>query len=142
MPAQLPLTGVDHIGIVVADFAPIVALFGQVPGAEIHPEEEYADLGLAIQFIAVGALRLELLRPITADGRAADIIASGRAGLHHLAFTTPDLDHALTTARAHGIGLADHVGRAGAHGSTIAFLDAAALSGMAVELVQPRSDPS
>ena len=134
---DLCVTGVDHVGIVVSDAAPVVTLLSMLPGVVVGAPVEHPELGLLIQFVALGELRLELLTPTDPSSRAAALIATGRSGVHHLALTTSDLPAALRALRSAGIPLADQTGRPGAHGSTIAFIDADALSGVSIELVQP-----
>lgn len=125
-----------HVGIVVADFEPLVSSLGSL--LDLAPQEPEVEehLGLEILWMHAGETRLELLRPLHEDTRAAQVLRDGRGGIHHLGFAVVDIEQRLACARALGIPLRDEKPRQGARGSSIAFLDPDGLSGALVELIQ------
>jgi methylmalonyl-CoA/ethylmalonyl-CoA epimerase len=132
---QLLVTGVDHIGVVVADLEPVIALFSAIPMARVETPVDHPELSLEILFVHIGGVRIEFLRPL-GPGRAQDLVDAGRAGLHHLALGVSDLDLALEIVKGRGFELVDETGRPGAHGTRIAFLDSSTIAGTAIELVE------
>ncbi len=109
---------------------------------------------MRVTFITVGDCELEFLQDLTAgvnvdaarhdaagDTRAdrsaiARHIGSRGAGLHHLAFKTPDIDAALGRLARAGYRMIDTVGRPGSRRARIGFLHPAALGGVLLHLVE------
>ena len=113
---------------------------------------------MRVTFITVGDCELEFLQDLTAgvsvdaarhdaagDTRAdrsaiARHIGSRGAGLHHLAFKTPDIDAALGRLARAGYRMIDTVGRPGSRRARIGFLHPAALGGVLLHFVE-REEP-
>jgi methylmalonyl-CoA/ethylmalonyl-CoA epimerase len=129
----------DHIGIVVASFAGVETVFGDVLGLELTGPEYVAELEMDILWVSLGETRLQFIRPARGDTRAAAVLRDRGPGIHHLGVEVADLEGALEQLRNHGVALLDPVPRAGARGSRVAFVDPAAVAGAAVELVQDAS---
>ena len=109
---------------------------------------------MRVTFITVGDCELELLQDLTTgvkvdaarhdaagDTRAdrsaiARHITSRGAGLHHIAFKTPDIDAALGRLTRAGYRMIDTTGRPGSRRARIGFLHPAALGGVLVHLVE------
>ncbi len=109
---------------------------------------------MRVTFITVGDCELEFLQDLTADVGAdaarhdaagdtradrsaiARHIASRGAGLHHLAFKTPDIDATLGRLGRTGYRLIDKTGRPGSRRARIGFLHPAALGGVLVHFVE------
>jgi len=109
---------------------------------------------MRVTFITVGDCELEFLQDLTAgvsvdvarhdgagDTRAdrsaiARHITSRGAGLHHVAFKTPDIDAALGRLARAGYRMIDTTGRPGSRRARIGFLHPAALGGVLVHLVE------
>ena len=124
----------DHLGIAIADPAPLVAWFRDAFGiATSEPE----DIGLhRLRFVQTGGATLELVEPLSPEAPVAKFLASRGAGLHHLCLRVPDIDAAVAALKARGIRMIDDVPRQGAHGSRIAFLHPTSAHGLLVELKQ------
>ena len=83
-----------------------------------------------------GAVRVELLEPLQADGPVAKFLARRGPGIHHICYRVPDLDQALARCRAAGYQLVDERPRRGAGGRRIAFLHPKATAGILLELTE------
>ena len=126
-----------HVGILVQDFTDVARVFGEHLGMEVAEPEAEPDLGIAILWVSVGGVALELIRPLGSDSRAAAALANGDGGVHHIALEVSDLDRSLADLRAAGVALIDERPRRGAHGARIAFVDPRAAEGTLIELVEP-----
>ena len=109
---------------------------------------------MRVTFITVGDCEIEFLQDLTTgvsadparhdargDTRAdrsviARHIAARGAGLHHLAFKTPDIDAALGRLGRAGYRMIDTVGRPGSRRARIGFLHPDALGGVLVHFVE------
>lgn len=109
---------------------------------------------MRVTFITVGDCELEFLQDLTTgvnvdaarQGAAGDTgadrsaiarhITTRGAGLHHIAFKTPDIDAALGRLARAGYRMIDTAGRPGSRRARIGFLHPAALGGVLVHLVE------
>lgn len=132
----MSVRGLAHVGAVVADLAPVVALFRDRLDLEVRGPEEEPELGLAVLWVQAGATTLEFVAPTRPDSRAAKALERGEGGVHHIALAVDGLDELLGELDAAGIAIRDRTPRAGAHGSRVSFLDPSAASGALVELVE------
>jgi len=109
---------------------------------------------MRVTFITLGDCELEFLQDlttgVTADAARHDAagdtradrsviarhIAARGAGLHHIAFKTPDIDAALGRLARAGYRMIDTTGRPGSRRARIGFLHPAALGGVLAHLVE------
>ncbi len=107
-----------------------------------------------VTFITVGDCELEFLQDLTTDVNAdaarhdaagntrgdrsaiARFVATRGAGLHHLAFKTPDIDATLDRLGKAGYRLIDKAGRPGSRRARIGFIHPASLGGVLAHFVQ------
>jgi len=105
-------------------------------------------------FITVGDCELEFLQDLTADVSAeaashdaagntrgdrsaiARFVAARGAGLHHLAFKTPDIDATLGRLGKAGYRLIDRVGRPGSRRARIGFVHPSGFGGVLAHFVE------
>jgi methylmalonyl-CoA epimerase len=127
-----------HVGVAVRDLAAAARFYREALGLRPGVPERLEGDGVAVLFVAAGAVLLELLQPLDRDGPVARFIARRGEGLHHVAFAVPDVVVALAEARAAGLGVVDAAPRPGAHGRRVAFLHPRDLHGVLVELVEER----
>jgi methylmalonyl-CoA/ethylmalonyl-CoA epimerase len=125
--------GFAHVGVIVADLAPVAELFGGRLGLPVRGPEPEPELGLEVLWVTAGGTTLEFVAPTSPDSRAAQVLARGEGGVHHVALEVEGLDGLLAELDAGGIPLRDTTPRPGAHGSRIAFLES---EGALVELVE------
>jgi methylmalonyl-CoA epimerase len=125
---------IAHIGIAVRGLDAGVSFYRDVLGLREVPLAD-SD-GARIAGFAAGDALVELLEPAEGDSPIGRFIAKRGAGLHHVCFAVPDLDHALAKCREFGIRLIDDAPRPGAEGKRIAFLHPSSTSGVLVELTE------
>jgi methylmalonyl-CoA/ethylmalonyl-CoA epimerase len=131
-----PITGFAHVGILVEDLAPVARLFGERLGVEVTGPQPEPELGLDVLWVRIGETTLEFIAPVDPSSRAAQAIARGEGGVHHVALQVDGLDELLGELDAAGVAIRDRTPRPGAHGTRISFLDPAASGGALVELIE------
>jgi catechol 2,3-dioxygenase-like lactoylglutathione lyase family enzyme len=109
--------------------------------------------GLRVSFISVGDCELEFLQNFDPrhsahvdaasagntrqdQGAITKFIASRGAGLHHVAFKTPDINAALAMLERVGVPVIDRVGRPGSRQGLIGFIHPRGVGGVLVHFVQ------
>ncbi|MEX2466793.1 MAG: methylmalonyl-CoA epimerase [Gemmatimonadota bacterium] len=126
--ATLPL---DHVAVAVPSIDEHRAYYESLTGEICSPPLTIASQGVRVAFVGM----IELLEPTAPDTTVGRFLARRGAGLHHIAYRTPDIERELERASAQGIRLIDEVPRAGAHGR-VAFLHPSSTGGVLIELVQ------
>ena len=109
--------------------------------------------GLRVSFISVGDCELEFLQNFDPrhsahvdaasagntrqdQGAITKFIASRGAGLHHVAFKTPDINAALAMLERAGVPVIDRLGRPGSRRGLIGFVHPRGVGGVLVHFVQ------
>jgi methylmalonyl-CoA epimerase len=140
-PSEPVVRGLAHVAIATPDADALAATLARAFGAE-RGEEELLDGGtLRVLFLWVGPVVVELLEPRSPEHTVAKFLDRRGPGLHHVSLEVGDVGKALDRARAAGVSLIDERPRAGAHGSSVAFLHPKSLGGVLFELCQaPESD--
>jgi catechol 2,3-dioxygenase-like lactoylglutathione lyase family enzyme len=96
----LKLKRLDHIGVVVDDLDSRATLLteqlGLTPDGAVDHEE------LRIAFFRSGDARVELIEPLTAEGRDVRL-AGGPTRIEHISFEVDDLEETLLALAALGI---------------------------------------
>ncbi len=130
---NLPLLGLDHIGIVVHDLEATAAVLERTLGLRMEETENYKNI-LRIGFLPLGPVDIELIQPMTKEGLNADFLREQGEGVHHVAFAVTDLEMSLNKAIEQGakLLLAPCIG---ARGRQIAFLEGEGMGGTILELV-------
>lgn len=124
----------DHAGIATDDCDGLATLYEDLLACpRVH--EETVD-GLRVVFLDCEGGYLELLEPTAEDSPIARYLDRRGPGIHHLALATPDLDGALSRARAHDVELIDEEPRPGAWGHDVAFLHPDSTGGVLLEFVE------
>jgi methylmalonyl-CoA/ethylmalonyl-CoA epimerase len=123
-----------HIGIAVRALSTALPFYRDVLGLPVIPLDN-AD-GASIAGLAAGQALVELLEPVAADTPIGRFIDRRGPGIHHVCFSTNDLDGVLDRCRAAGIRLIDETPRIGAEGKRIAFVHPSATGGVLVELTE------
>lgn len=133
--------GVNHIGIAVRSIADQRTFYERVLGARFDGVEEVADQQVRVAFYTLGPesqpVRLELLEPTSPQSTIAAFIEKRGEGLHHIAYTVDNIAARLEELATGNVRLIDHMPRAGAHHSKIAFLHPKASMGVLTELCEP-----
>ncbi len=136
------ITGLDHVGIAVADLEKSLDTFRRlfsIDEAAIH-RERVEEQGVEIASFTVGNIRIELLAPLSEQSPVAKFLAKRGEGIHHLSFATTDIRQDLHTLEQQGFRLVDAEPRSGAHQMWIAFLHPKSTNGVLIELCQPKNE--
>jgi methylmalonyl-CoA/ethylmalonyl-CoA epimerase len=116
-------------------------LFSEVLGLELIEMEEHPGLDLRIAILQAGESKIELLEPIKPESPIGKFLDKKGPGIHHLCFSTDDINAKLSELKSKGAKLIDEKPRTGACGKPIAFLHPTSFGGVLVELVEERPEP-
>ena len=128
---------IDHVGVAVKDLDAAMALYEQSFGMQLAHRETVESQGVEAVLLDVGDGHVELLRPLGPDTAVGKFLTRNGPGLHHVAYGTDDIESALESVRAAGLGLIDEQPRTGIRGSRVAFLHPKSTGGVLTELVEP-----
>ena len=130
---------VHHIGIAVNDLKESAVIFERLLGIKAHIEEAPCQRVTEAVFRVGGGVEIDLLEPTGPDSAVARFLEKRGEGLHHIALEVDDIDADLKEIEGKGMQLIDKEGREGVAGE-IAFLHPKSVSGVLIELVQPREE--
>jgi methylmalonyl-CoA/ethylmalonyl-CoA epimerase len=116
------ITHIEHIGIAVKSIEAHLPYYEQVLGLKCYNIEEVVDQKVKTAFLKIGQTKIELLEPTSEDSTIAKFIEKKGEGIHHIAYSVPDVQTALDEAVAKGVQLIDKAPRGGAEGLHIAFV--------------------
>lgn len=131
------VTGIDHVGIAVADPAASLAFFTGVLGLSSDEPQDVRGQNTRVRFVDTGDAKLELVESIAPGSPIAIYLEKRGPGLHHVALRVRDIHAAIAHVTGRGIRMIDTEPRRGAHGSLIAFVHPGDTHGVLVELKQP-----
>ena len=95
------------------------------------PEER-----VRIAFIQTGESKVELLEPMGDDSPIARFLDKRGEGIHHVAFSVPDIVTALERLKAQGLRVLDDAPRERGGNRAIIFVHPKSLNGVLTELVE------
>lgn len=124
-----------HVGIAVRELQPAIQRYLGL-GLSLDYTDTVPGAGVRVAFLKAGDVHIELVEPLESGGTVARFLERRGEGLHHLAFSTPDIVGDLQRLRAEGFELVDRVPRPGARGRLVAFVHPRSTHGVLVELVQ------
>jgi len=130
------LTGIDHVGIAVADLDAAVELYRHTLGMEPVHREVVESQGVEEVVFAVGDSHIQLVGALGPETPVGRFLAKRGPGLHHVGLRVDDVAATLETLRVAGVPLIDEAPRSGSRGTTIAFVHPKGMGGVLVELVQ------
>jgi methylmalonyl-CoA/ethylmalonyl-CoA epimerase len=116
------ISHIEHIGIAVKSIEAHLPYYEGVLGLKCYNIEEVADQKVKTAFLKVGQTKIELLEPTSEDSTIAKFIEKKGEGIHHIAYSVPDVQAALDEAFAKNVQLIDKAPRGGAEGLHIAFM--------------------
>ncbi len=130
------LINLDHVAIAVRDLDAAVAEYGRQYRVEPLYREVVEEQWVEEAMLPVGGSFVQLLQPLGLDTPVGRFLDRRGEGLHHLAFSVPDLRAAIDHLAGEGVRLIDRTPRRGGRGSRIAFVHPEAFAGTLVELVE------
>jgi methylmalonyl-CoA/ethylmalonyl-CoA epimerase len=135
-------TGIDHVGIAVADLDLAVAVYERLTGSSPAHRQVVAGDGIEAVMFEVGESRIELLGSTGPDSKIAGFLARRGGGLHHVAYGVDDVQASLDRFAELGLQVLDTCPRHGAGGRLVAFLHPSAANGVLTELCQRDEEPA
>jgi len=127
---------VEHIGIAVNNLEAAVKQYQELfPDVKIIPEP-VADGSMKMVIAHFDNIKIELMEPLKEDSPVGKFIAKNGEGIHHLAFSTEDIETSLVNAKESGIRLINQKPYVGAEGFLVAFLHPKDTHGVLSEFCQ------
>ena len=144
--ASALVTGVDHIGVAVADLDAAIAWYHDHLGMIVLHEEVNSDQGireamLAVRAAPVGSAQLQLMAPINDSSPIAKFLDKRGPGLQQLAYRVSDMEQLTKRLQDQGVRLLYDVPRRGTANSRINFIHPKDSGGVLIELVEPAPQP-
>jgi methylmalonyl-CoA/ethylmalonyl-CoA epimerase len=127
------LRGLNHVGIAVADIDAAVRLYTETLSAALIRRGSIEGLDFAL--VDSGGVELELLSSSDVSTGIGKFLAERGPGLHHLAYTVPDLQPEIVRLVGEGFEQSGEV-RIGVHGTPIVFFHPKTVGGVLTELVE------
>lgn len=124
----------DHLGIAVANVDDALSVYRALGFVELD-RGQVADFNVEVCMLDAGHAKLELLAPL-GPGAIQKFLEKRGPGLHHMAFSVPDIEAELARLKTQGVRLVDAVSRPGFGGHLVAFLHPQSANGALIELVQ------
>lgn len=131
------ITKLDHIAIATPDLEESLRFWEQALGLKATHTEDLPDRGIRVAFLPVGETRIELITPLREGSEVSSFLDKRGGGIHHLAFSTPDVDGDVEELKKNGVRLTSEQAAPGAHGCRVAFIHPKASGGTLVELSTP-----
>ena len=140
--ASALVTGLDHVGIAVADLDAAIAWYHDHLGMIVLHEEVNDDQGireamLSVRGAARGSAQVQLMAPISDSSAIAKFLDKRGPGLQQLAYRVSNLDQLTERLADQGVRLLYDVPRRGTAGSRINFIHPKDAGGVLIELVEP-----
>jgi methylmalonyl-CoA epimerase len=127
------ITGIDHVGILVADIEEALRFYSGTLGLEAGPIETFEEPPIRRACVRVGESELELIEARDAGHTMIRFLPHRHPGLYHVALRVDDVDRAADGLQAAGVPLID--GRREDAGMRIQYLHPDAAQGSMIELV-------
>jgi len=130
------LTKINHIGVAVHSIAEALPFYRDTLGMTLTGTEEVTSQKVKVAFLSIGESKIELLEPTTPESPVAKFLEKSGPGVHHVAYSVPDIEAAIAKLIASGARMIDAVPRDGAHGARIAFIHPKSSGGVLTEICQ------
>ena len=137
----LGITGVDHVGIAVADLDSALDFYREKFGFEVEHMETNEEQGVTEAMVRVGQsdVRLQILAPLTPESPIAKFLDRSGPGIQQLAYRVVDINAACAAATTKGMRLLFAEPKRGTANSKINFIHPKDAGRVLVELVEPAS---
>ena len=130
----------DHIAIVTDNLEESLQFYEGHLGIKCEHTEDLEDRGIRVAFLPIGDTRIELITPLRDDSEVSGFLNKRGGGIHHLAFSTPDVDADVEQLKTDGVRLTADEAAPGAHNCRVAFIHPKASKGTLIELSTPPAD--
>ena len=135
------VTGLDHVGIAVADLDAAIEWYHDHLGMILVHEEVNDDQGIREAMLAVPgtSAQLQLMAPLDDSSTIAKFIDKRGPGIQQMAVRVSDLYAICEQLREQGVRLVYEAARRGTANSRINFIHPKDAGGVLIELVEPAS---
>jgi methylmalonyl-CoA/ethylmalonyl-CoA epimerase len=135
------VTGLDHVGIAVADLDASIAWYHDHLGMILVHEEVNDDQGIREAMLAVPgtSAQLQLMAPLDETSTIAKFMDKRGPGIQQMAVRVSDLDTICEQLHEQGVRLVYETPRRGTANSRINFIHPKDAGGVLIELVEPAS---
>ena len=134
------VTGLDHVGIAVADLDAAIEWYHDHLGMILVHEEVNEDQGIREAMVAVpgapDSAQIQLMAPLNESSTIAKFLDKRGPGIQQLACRVSDLDALSQRLRAQGVRLIYDAPRRGTANSRINFIHPKDAGGVLIELVE------
>jgi len=127
---------IDHVAIAVYDLDATLADLKRQYGAVPLSREVVEAQGVEEAMVPIGGSNIQILQPLSPDSPVGRFLEKRGEGMHHIAFTVPNIELALDHLLQAGTRLIDKEPRRGGGGHLVAFVHPSAFAGTLVELVE------
>ena len=131
----MDVTGVHHVAMAVEDLDEAIATYTRLYGATLEVRDRIESQGVEAAYLRVGAGRIELLTPLEEDTPVGRFLSNRGPGMHHLAFSVPDVGDAVDALRSAGADVIDPEPRPGLGGHEVSFVHPDSAHGVLVEVL-------
>ncbi len=143
--ASALVTGLDHVGIAVADLDDAIAWYHDHLGMIVLHEEINDDQGIREAMLSVrgaprGSAQIQLMAPISDSSAIAKFLDKRGPGLQQLAYRVSNLDQLTERLEDQGVRLLYDEPRRGTAESRINFIHPKDAGGVLIELVEPATE--
>ncbi len=136
------ITGLDHIAIATDDLQAAIKRFLEDFGIPLAGTEVVPTESTSTAFFPLPGTRRELAPPLAGQGPIAASVAKRGPGLHHICFSTDDIEGDIERLRAKGYRFTSDAPKPGAHGTRVIFLHPKSTGGVLIELAQHPTEPA
>jgi methylmalonyl-CoA epimerase len=130
------MSKLHHIGIACRSIERAKMAWELALGESVGPVIEVPEEGVRIAFIKTGEAKVELLEPMDDEGPIARFLEKRGEGIHHVAFSVPDVAASLERLKAQGLRVLDDAPRERGGNRSIIFVHPKSLNGVLTELVE------
>jgi methylmalonyl-CoA/ethylmalonyl-CoA epimerase len=127
----------DHIAVAVPDLQRAIARFSEDLGLPLSGTEDVPTESTSTAFLPVEGTRIELVHPMGGAGPIAKFLEKRGGGLHHLCFSTDDIEGDVARLKAKGWQFLSDAPKPGAHGCRVIFAHPRSCEGVLIELSEP-----
>ena len=126
----------EHIGIAVKNLEESNKVFAKLLGRPHYKIEEVETEGVRTSFFELSGVKIELLEATRPDSPIAKFIEKRGEGLHHLAFSSDNIESEMKTLSEEGFTLLSDQPKVGADNKRIVFIHPKTTNGVLTELCQ------
>lgn len=130
------ITKIDHLGIAVKDLESSIHYYENILGLKCEGREDVEAQNVKTAFIRIGDIHIELLEATNDESPISKFIQKNGEGLHHIAFSTTDINKEIESVKKNGIRLIHEMPFEGASNKWVAFMHPKSTFGVLTELCQ------